>query len=410
MFALLFTALIVGILDFYTSQAVKTAFPKQIRWFWGFHLLLYLSIPVYVLLASVRGWGDAEKYLFFSLFSTFYFPKLIMLPFLVAEDLGIWVKRWTRREGEVLPTPAAAEAEASPTMSRATFLSRMALATASLPFGGMIYAISYGKYDYHVHKIKVRIKDLPAAFEGFRITQVSDLHTGSYDNKDAFARGLELANRQGSDIICFTGDLINDRIDEVAGFEKLYQSLEAPAGVFSVLGNHDYGRHVASFTEADLLRHMNYMEQAHADFGWHLLKNDSVVLEKNGAALALVGVENWSAQGYFPRLGRLDQALKNCEQVPAKVLMSHDPSHWEAEVWDHPGISLMMAGHTHGCQFGFEIPGFQWSPIQYVYRQWAGLYSQGHQSLYVNRGMGFAGFSGRLGIPPEITVLELHPA
>ncbi len=221
-------------------------------------------------------------------------------------------------------------------------------------------------------------------------------------------KGIEKILETNPDIILFTGDLVNDRADEMKDYQEMFSRLRAPLGVYSTLGNHDYGDYYSWPSPEAKKANLENLKKVHADMGWRLLMNEHVVIEKNGQELALIGIENWSAKANFPRYGKLSEAYKGTEKYPFKILMSHDPSHWDAEVKkDYRDIHLMLSGHTHGMQFGLEIPGFKWSPVQYVYKQWAGLYEDGIQKLYVNRGFGFLGYPGRVGILPEITLIEL---
>jgi len=241
-----------------------------------------------------------------------------------------------------------------------------------------------------------------------KIIQLSDIHSGSLSNPEAVAHGIERVLAEKPDLILFTGDLVNDVSTEVDPFIEIFSRLKAPMGVFSTLGNHDYGDYIWWETPEKKKANLQRLQQLQADMGWRLLMNEHVVLEKDGQQIALIGIENWSAKARFPKHGRLDDAYAGTEKYPFKILMSHDPSHWDAQVRPHyPDIDLALAGHTHGMQFGVEIPGIKWSPVQYVYRQWAGLYEEGRQKLYVNRGFGFIGYPGRVGILPEITVIEL---
>jgi predicted MPP superfamily phosphohydrolase len=278
--------------------------------------------------------------------------------------------------------------------------------------GGTILAtLIYGfsnKYNYRIRRVKIRFANLPAAFRGLKIVQVSDIHSGSLDNPRKVARGVEMILAEKADMIFFTGDLVNDRTEEMDAYQELFSRLQAPMGVYSILGNHDYGDYTHWPSPQAKAANLQRLKDLQAAMGWKMLNNAHTVLERNGQRIGLIGVENWSAKAHFPRYGDLEKATAGMEEVPFKILLSHDPSHWDARVRpDHPDIDLMLAGHTHGMQFGVEIPGFKWSPIQYAYPEWAGLYRQGKQYLYVNRGYGFLGYPGRVGILPEITVLEL---
>ncbi|MGZ3884494.1 MAG: metallophosphoesterase, partial [Bacteroidia bacterium] len=253
--------------------------------------------------------------------------------------------------------------------------------------------------------------NLPEAFDGFKIVQISDIHCGSFLSDAALIKAFDILHKQKPDLILFTGDLVNNIATETHDYIEQYKSLKAPYGVYSVLGNHDYGDYVSWESGEAKRANLDSLKKIQADCGWKLLMNEHVALEKDGEKIALIGIENWSASNRFPKKGRLDLAYKGAEQYPFKILMSHDPSHWDQQVRkDYPNIDLTLSGHTHGMQFGIEIPGFKWSPVQYLYKQWAGLYKQDNQYLYVNRGLGFLGYPGRLGIWPEITVLELKKA
>ncbi|MEM6262205.1 MAG: metallophosphoesterase [Bacteroidota bacterium] len=410
----LFFALFIGLIalvDYYALQALRTAFP-EVRWLkkaytWT-HFALYGGfIAFFVAYRSGLVMPRSAAYLFSSLLFALFLPKLIIAIILLAED-GTRLVRWAWMK---LSGPQSPIDPNGTNISRAQFLSKSALALASIPFGAMVYGIVKGKYDYTVRKVQLAIKDLPAAFEGFTITQISDIHTGSFDNKEAVQRGINLVNAQQSDAIFFTGDLVNNHIDEVQGFEDIYSQLTAKEGVFSVLGNHDYGDYLPWDSPAEKAAHFQKVLDKHGELGWNLLKNQNHLVKRGEDELAIIGVENWGAKARFPKYGRMAEAVQGTENARVKLLLSHDPSHWDAQVRpEYPDINAMFSGHTHGMQFGVEIPGFKWSPVQYVYKQWAGLYEKGEQYLYVNRGFGFIGFSGRVGIYPEITVFELTKA
>jgi predicted MPP superfamily phosphohydrolase len=292
-------------------------------------------------------------------------------------------------------------------ISRSVFLSWTGMLFGGGLFGTLIYGFG-NKYRYQVTRVPVKSSSLPEAFRGLKIVQISDIHSGSFNDKKAVQKGVEKILKEEPDLILFTGDLVNNKADEMDEYRDLFAQLRAPLGVYSVLGNHDYGDYVKWDTEEQKIANLNALKKVHADMGWRLLMNEHVVLERDGAQIALLGVENWGAKASFPKYGQLDRAYAGAEQYPFKILMSHDPSHWDAQVRkEFSDIDLMLSGHTHGMQFGVEIPGFRWSPVQYIYNQWAGLYDDGKQKLYVNRGYGFLGYPGRVGILPEITVLEL---
>lgn len=294
-------------------------------------------------------------------------------------------------------------------ISRSVFLSRVALILGGGIIAGFINGIS-NRYKYQIKRVSVKFPNLPASFSGLKIVQISDLHTGSFDNVDAVNKGIQMALDLKPDIIFFTGDLVNDRSTEVGEYQKVYSRLRAPLGVYSILGNHDYGDYVSWPSPEAKKENLDLLKQIHADMGWRLMMNEHIVLERGTDKIAVVGIENWGAKAHFPKYGSMTNAYAGLPEknIPFKILLSHDPSHWTAQVRpEYPDIDLTLSGHTHGMQFGVEIPWLKWSPIQYLYKHWAGLYQEGKQYLYVNRGFGFLGYQGRFGIMPEITLLEL---
>ncbi|HTF30579.1 MAG TPA: metallophosphoesterase [Flavitalea sp.] len=331
-----------------------------------------------------------------------FFSKIIATAFFAVDDIrrGItWLV--TRIKG---PAPEVGTGDG---ITRSAFLSWLGFGLG----GGLMATLVYGftnKYNYQVVRKKLKYDNVPAAFKGLKIVHISDIHSGSFTDKNAVQRGVEKIMNEKPDLILFTGDLVNDRATEMDDYMEVFSKLSAPMGIYSTLGNHDYGDYVV-WESAEIKRsNLERLKEIHGELGWRLLMNEHVPLEKNGEKIALIGIENWSAKGNFPKYGRLDEAYKGSEDIGFKILMSHDPSHWVAEVQEkYMDIDLMLAGHTHGMQFGVEIPGFRWSPVQYMYKQWAGLYENNNQKLYVNRGFGFIGYPGRVGILPEITVLEL---
>lgn len=297
--------------------------------------------------------------------------------------------------------------QATYSSSRRSFVQATGTVLAGLPFLSLIQGITFGKYNYQIRKVPLVFSDLPKSFHGFKIVQISDIHSGSFDDKDAVARGVQMVLDEEPDLITFTGDLVNARTEEIYPFIDVFKKLAAPYGVLSTKGNHDYGLYFRWNNQQEHIDDQLAMEQSHKKLGFDLLNNEHRILEKNGESISLVGVENWG-KSPFPQIGDLDKALKGTETTPFTILLSHDPSHWEEIVLNHPRhVHLTLAGHTHGMQFGVEIPGFKWSPVKYRYPRWAGLYQEKNQFLYVNRGFGFIGLPGRVGIKPEITVFEL---
>jgi predicted MPP superfamily phosphohydrolase len=336
-------------------------------------------------------------------FVLFYVPKLIFIVFQLMNDL-------TRLTGYLVShaaetnTKAAAAAHA---MSRAEFLTKTGIIVAAIPFLSILHGIVKGRYNYKVNRIRLYFENLPKAFDGYRILQVSDWHIGSFlGHIDKVNESIDLINKEKADLILFTGDLVNNIADEVPDFIPSLKKITAPDGVFSILGNHDYGEYVNWNSEKEHDDNMAKLFAYEAQSGFTLLKNDSVILEKSGDKIGLAGVENWGLPP-FKQYGKIDLALEKIKNLPFKILMSHDPSHWDAEIRLKSDVDLTLSGHTHGMQFGINIPGLKWSPVKWKYPRWSGLYKENEQYLYVNVGIGYIGFPGRVGIFPEITVFEL---
>ncbi len=401
---------IMVLLDLYVFQIVKFVSqglaPKTRSFIYGGYWAI--SIAAVIVLALLPSNFDAwprvvRNYLFATILGLF-FAKLIASVFFLVDDVRRLIQ-WAT--GKLFFRNTEGENLSGEGITRSVFLSWIGLGIGGGLFSTLIYGFS-NKYNYHVKKLKLSFHNLPASFKGFKIVQISDIHSGSFTDKAAVEKGVEMAMKQNPDLILFTGDLVNDRATEMAGYMDVFNKLKAPMGVYSTLGNHDYGDYTWWETPEDKRRNLEHLKQIHGQLGWRLLMNEHVILEKNAEQIALIGIENWSAKARFPKHGRMDLAYPGTEKYPFKILMSHDPSHWDAEVRPkYADIDLTLSGHTHGMQFGVELPGFKWSPVQYVYKQWAGLYEEGAQKLYVNRGYGFIGYPGRVGILPEITVIEL---
>lgn len=294
---------------------------------------------------------------------------------------------------------------------RSKFMTQLAILAGGLPAAVMSYGIIRNPYRYELFEVEVPIKGLSPKHEGLRIAQISDIHSGSFFRSEPIKEGIKLLNAQRPDLVCFTGDLVNSQANEIEPFIDIFGEIDSKYGTYSIIGNHDYGDYVRGWGPKEKADNWDLLERNHKRLGWDLMRNENRILNINGAPLALIGVENWSTIGRFPKTGDLVKASAGTEGVLTKVLLSHDPTHWDAQVVDQrKDIQLMLAGHTHGFQFGVEIPGYRWSPSQYLYDQWAGLYSKGEQHLYVNRGFGFLGYPGRVGILPEVTILRLTAA
>ncbi len=418
--------LMVGILliiDLYAYQGIKflTANISNTRWKMGIRIgywaitagFLILTASLFFVPGAKNGPSSKLVTSTFGFFVLAYLPKLVFLSFLLIDDIQILVRFLGGRLLGLANASSHPDMIHYSGMTRSEFIVKAGVLVAAIPFVSVAYGILKGRYDYKIRRVKIPILNLPKEWEGFRITQLSDIHAGSLDDKAAVLRGIEMANSEKADIICFTGDLVNNKAEEAEPFLKILSKLQAPMGVYSVLGNHDYGDYVRDWKPGEKEANFKRLLHLQKEFGWNLLLNEHVILEKEGSRLALIGIENWGAKGGFARYGNLKQAIEGIDRatVPVQILLSHDPSHWDAEVrQSYPDIQLTLSGHTHGFQFGIEIPGFHWSPVQYVYKQWAGLYTEIKQHLYVNRGFGFIGFPGRVGILPEISVLELTRA
>lgn len=293
------------------------------------------------------------------------------------------------------------------TMARSSYWIDFAFIMFCLTVVLFIYGITRGKYAYRVIKHTLFFDDLPASFDGFTLTQISDVHAGSFTNPAAVQKGIDLINAQKSDLFVFTGDLVNNASSEIVPYIGHFSQIKAPFGQFSVLGNHDYGDYIKWPTELDKAKNLQQLKGYHQDLGFRLLLDEHVVLQKNGEKIILAGIENWGIG--FGERGDLNKALEGTADNDFKILLSHDPSHWDAQVKNFPSkIQLSLAGHTHGMQFGIEAFGIKWSPVKYRYKHWAGIKTENGRYLNVNRGFGFLGFSGRIGIWPEITVIELR--
>jgi predicted MPP superfamily phosphohydrolase len=339
----------------------------------------------------------------FGFFFAFFVFKLLLILFFLSEDAVRMVKLFLSVFVNLFQTKKLN----TNTPDRRNFIRQTGLFVAAIPFASMLYGITMGKYNFKVNKLTLSFKNLPEAFEGFRIVQISDIHSGSFDNREAILDGIDLINKQQADLILFTGDLVNNDSREIEPFIDDFKNLQASEGVYSILGNHDYGDYKKWNSKKDKLDNMELLYAYHKEMGFKLLNNDNASIYRGGEEIGIYGVENWGKPP-FPQKGDLDKALTGKEEVGFKILMSHDPTHWGKKVIEHPThFDLTLSGHTHGMQFGVEIPGFKWSPIKYFYPQWAGLYEKAEQLLYVNRGFGFLGFPGRVGIWPEITVIEL---
>jgi len=408
---------IIVLVELYFLQAVKTIVQdyspgKKATLMWIAWILAGLSVTVGVvaLLYPPPAWNAFFR-IVMAIMMMLILCKLLGCIVLLLDDI-IRFFRWVFSYMRPSEVKAAAVQESAHAISRLRFMSQIAMAFTIIPAITLIYGVVRGAYRYKIHTARVDSPNLPDAFDGLKIVQISDVHTGSFFTQDPLRKAFQIVLDQKPDIIFFTGDLVNNEAKETDGYLPIYQMLKAPMGVYSILGNHDYGDYVNWESAAVKEENLNTLKKVHAAAGWRLLLNEHVALEKDGQKIALLGVENWGGNLHFKKYGRLNEAHAGTEQYPYKILLSHDPSHWDQQVTTAPykDIDLTLSGHTHGMQFGIEIPGWKWSPAKYLYKHWAGLYRQDQQYLYVNRGLGFLGYPGRVGIWPEITVIELHKA
>lgn len=414
-FLLIFLILTI---DFYVFQAIKLvcrgiSFSRSIYiiyWaFTAFSVAIILATFVY----NWQLWPKAFRTYSFTIIFIVTFSKLFVVVFLLADDImrvirWAWLKmteKFSANKDDAVP------ANSQTVIARYDFLVRAGLLIGSVPFLSMLWGMINGAYDYRVRKVKLTSHKLPKAFDGFRIVQISDIHSGSFLNTEHLKKAVQLINDQQADVVLFTGDLVNNKSEEALPHMENLKKISARHGVFSTLGNHDYGDYVEWDSPEAKRQNLSTLINIHKSMGWDILMDEHRVIERDGSHLALIGVQNWSAHMRFPKYGSMELATKNINYGAFNILMSHDPSHWRAEILDkYKEVDIMLAGHTHGFQFGIEIPGFKWSPVQYIYKEWAGLYREGNRFLYVNRGLGFLGYPGRVGILPEITVIDLHSA
>lgn len=394
--------------DYYVYQgAMLAARNLSISWrnairyvFWGVTALTFAVILFYNFGNPYWLKGTTRSLIFTGIFIN-YFSKLFAAIFLFSSDivrLGKWIAGLFQN-----PAPSG-EGNSIP---RSEFLAKTAMVAGTLPLVAMSWGIISGAHDYRIRRKTIYLPNLPREFDGITIGQVSDIHSGSFFNKTAVKGGVEMFMREKPDIIFFTGDLVNNESDEVKDFITIFDKLKAPYGVYSVTGNHDYGDYTNWDSAKAKAQNFNDLMEAHRLMNYNLLMNENRYIEIGGEKVAILGNENWGA-GRFAKYGDLDKAHQGSEEAAVKLLLSHDPSHWDAQVrTKYPDIDIMFAGHTHGFQFGVEIGDFKWSPSQYAYKQWAGLYTQGNQHLYVNRGFGYIGYPGRVGMPPELTFITL---
>ncbi len=394
---------ILALAEWYSFQALKTI--TKAKWALNLHISISVCLLIFIIYQIFvfdRSQGQtAQSMLALGLFLLIFIPKILIGFVLFCEDLARFVFGSIRYF-------ASAEKPEYFFPQRRQFVSKLALGLAAIPFGAFVYGMTKGKYNFKVIKQTLFFEDLPEDFDGFTFTQISDIHSGSFDNPEKIEEAITLINQQESDLFLFTGDIVNTHAEEMAPWIETFKKIkEYHYGKFSVLGNHDYGEYATWPSQKAKQDNFEAIKNLHPKVGFKLLLNENVKIKKGNSEISLVGVENWGIK--FKKAGDLKKASHDLSPKDFKILMSHDPSHWDAEVRNHPKhFHLMLSGHTHGLQMGIEIPGlFKWSPVQYVYKQWAGLYENNKKYVYVNRGFGFHAYPGRVGIWPEITVITL---
>jgi predicted MPP superfamily phosphohydrolase len=400
--------LFILFLSWYVFQAIKTVslgielfrIQQIIKWsYWVFMIALMVWLVFKSIQVLSTGEFAASAQTLSSVFLTLIVTQSVIVIVLLGEDIF--------RNVQAISSFALNGAKGYSFPSRTIWVSVLALTISSVPLFSFVYGIKYGKYNFKVHREVLYYEDLPEAFNGFTITQISDIHSGSLKDHKAVASGVEMVLDQKSDLFVFTGDLVNHRADEIEPLIKEFGRIKAEYGQFSILGNHDYGDYSSWPTTEAKKENFEKLKAQHGKLGFKLLLDENIRIEKDGQSIVLVGVENWGIG--FKEKGDLQKALKGTANEDFKILLSHDPSHWDAQVKNNPNpVHLTLSGHTHGMQFGIETQLVKWSPVQYRYPNWAGLAEEAGSYLYVNRGFGFHAFAGRIGIWPEITVIELR--
>lgn len=403
---------IFGFAEYYSFVVVRSSLrtlpPVGRASFMALYILLTLVTYGSIFLFRRIDWAalpHMPRNIFVAFTLGFLIGKVLILVVMLADEarrILIWIVNLFQSAG-------AKEVVTEKGITRSVFIMRLALILGGTTLAGFLYGIT-NRYNYKVRRIKLSFDDLPPAFKGLKMVQISDIHSGSFDRQHAVQHGVEMIMAEKPDIIFFTGDLVNNKATEIEPYIDTFSKLYAPLGVYSTFGNHDYGDYVEWESKEAKVQNLRNLANHHRSMGWRLMMNEHIVLERGNDKIAIIGIENWGGRAGFPKYGDMRKAYHGLPEknIPFKILLSHDPSHWEQQVrTEYPDIQLTLSGHTHGMQFGIEIPGLKWSPVKYVYKNWAGHYKEDKQHLYVNRGFGFLGYPGRLGILPEITVIEL---
>lgn len=420
------TLVFVVLIDLYLWQAIRVLIKDRAIWYKKFIKTIFWSIPFLVLflfaLNFFTSFSESNRLVrtyLMAFFFIVYASKLVAFLFILIDDikrLFIWI--WRVIERKLLNRKEEADEEEmeeaigleTEKISRSQFIARAGLIAGTAPLILLTRGMVSGAYNYQVRRVNLVLPNLPEAFDGIKLLQISDVHCGSFFDRDAVYKGIQLIKEQKAHLAVFTGDLVNNKTKEANEWADMFSEIKAPMGVFSIFGNHDYGDYVSDWkSPEEKQKNLADLVDLHKNMGWNLLRNEHVILEKENKRIGLVGVENWGDQGRFQKFGDIDKAKAGMPDVPVKILLSHDPSHFDTIISkNHPDIDLTLSGHTHGFQFGVELGNFRWSPSQYIYPRWADLYKVEQQMLYVNRGYGFWGYPGRVGILPEITVFTLN--
>ena len=410
---LIVISILLIIIDIYIYRAVQSV---SWKWknnkylsftyiWWGYTLLLIIGVFISIFFNI--------KFLLRSIILVVFFltfvSKIFILPFLITDDLRrsfIWIKRKLKSKPQDEESLDSIKQQAIP---RSEFIIKAGTLIAALPLASLTYGVVSSAYDYRIKRKTLFLPNLPKAFDGITLGQLSDIHSGSFYDKKAVLGGVEMLLKEKPELIFFTGDLVNNLASEMRDYQDIFSKVKAPLGVYSILGNHDYGDYFfGKGGSTAKSKNLADVKITHKNMGWDLLLNENRRIKIEGEEIAILGIENWGV-GRFAKYGQMDKAIINTDDVPVKLLLSHDPSHWRAQVLpEYPQIDAMFSGHTHGMQFGIVTEKFQWSPAKYVYKEWAGLYQEGAQQLYVNVGYGFLGYPGRVGMLPEITIFELR--
>ncbi len=397
--------LIIDVYVFFSLKSVYKTDKSRKIFLWVYGISWFFLVVTIIMAFFLFRTKFLNSSMLFTVFMgtsfVFWVTKFVIAIFLIGEDVYRFIQ-FTRKSIQ------AKKLSKENIESRRRFVANVAYGFAAIPFFSLMYGIMYGKYDFRIHRKRLTSKRVPSSFDGFKIVQLSDIHIGSFDSKEAVQKGFDMVNDLEPDLILFTGDMVNNLAEEIEGYEDMLTDLKARFGKYAVLGNHDYGHYIKWDSEEERLANIERLVEKIESTGFKMIRNSNETIEVKGEQISLVGVENWGNKP-FPQYGDIDEALNGLSEETFKVLMSHDPDHYGEIVLDHPTfVDLTLSGHTHGSQMGIEIPGFRWSPVQYRYKRWAGWYEENDQVLYVNRGFGYIGYPGRIGIWPEITEITLE--